>query len=242
MSLLNNIKTKYNLNVLRIIYILEIGETIMNENLLEKTLLYIKKRFQDDYSGHDYYHSIRVYKLATTICKEENGDLEIVQLAALLHDVDDYKLFGGNVGACSNAEIFLRENKIPDTKIRAICDIISSISFKGTDTQIPQSKEGKIVQDSDRLDAIGAIGIARVFAYGGSKDRALHIPSEKPQVNMNFEEYSKSNGTSINHFYEKLLKLKDLMNTETAKKIAISRHKYMEDYLSEFFDEWDGIR
>lgn len=214
----------------------------MNEDLLEKTLLYIKERFQNDYSGHDYYHSVRVYKLATSICKEENADLEIVQLASLLHDVDDYKLFGGNVGAYSNAEAFLKDNKIADTKIKIICNIISSVSFKGTGTQVPESKEGKIVQDSDRLDAIGAIGIARTFAYGGSKNRALHIPGEKPHGNMSFEEYSTSTGTTINHFYEKLLKLKDFMNTETAKKIAESRHKYMEDFLSEFFNEWDGIK
>lgn len=213
----------------------------MNEDLLEKALLYIKERFQNDYSGHDYYHSVRVYKLATSICKEENGKLEIVQLASLLHDVDDYKLFGGDAGAYSNAETFLKDNKISDTKIKVICDIISSISFKGTGTQVPQSKEGKIVQDADRLDAIGAIGIARTFAYGGSKNRVLHIPNEKPRNNMNFEEYSTANGTTINHFYEKLLKLKDLMNTETGKKIAKSRHKYMENFLSEFLNEWDGI-
>ncbi|GAE01064.1 metal-dependent phosphohydrolase [Clostridium botulinum B str. Osaka05] len=213
----------------------------MNEDLLEKTLLYIKERFENDYSGHDYYHSIRVYKLATSICKEENGDLEIVQLASLLHDVDDYKLFGRNVGDYSNAETFLKDNKISDTKIKVICDIIFSISFKGTGTQVAQSKEGKIVQDADRLDAIGAIGIARTFAYGGSKDRALHIPNEIPRDNMNFEEYSTSNGTTINHFYEKLLRLKYLMNTDTAKKIAESRHKYMEDFLTEFLNEWDGI-
>lgn len=213
----------------------------MNEELLEKTLQYIKEKFQNDYSGHDYYHSVRVYKLATSICKEENADLEIVQLASLLHDVDDYKLFGGNVGAYSNAETFLKDNKISDTKIKAICDIISSISFKGTDTQVPQSREGKIVQDADRLDAIGAIGIARTFAYGGSKNRILHIPDEKPRNDMNFEEYSTSNGTTINHFYEKLLKLTDLMNTETAKRIAEHRHKYMENFLTEFYNEWDGI-
>lgn len=212
----------------------------MDENLLEKTLVFIKERFENDYSGHDYYHSIRVYNLATSICKKENANLEIVQLAALLHDVDDYKLFGGNAGTYSKAEAFLKENKISDKKIRFICDIISSISFKGTDTQIPQSKEGKVVQDADRLDAIGAIGITRTFAYGGSKNRPIYVPNEKPKVNMSFEEYSKSNGTSINHFYEKLLRLKDLMNTITAKKMAESRHKYMEEFLVEFFDEWDG--
>lgn len=212
----------------------------MNDELLEKTLLYIKARFENDYSGHDYYHSVRVYKLATSICKEEKADLEIVQLAALLHDVDDYKLFGGEAGTYSNAETFLKANNIPDTKIKAICYIISTISYKGTDTQIPQSMEGKIVQDADRLDALGAIGIARTFAYGGSRNRDLYIPNEKPKDNMSFEEYSTSNGTSINHFYEKLLKLKDMMNTGTAKKIAEARHKYMEEFLEEFFNEWDG--
>jgi Predicted HD superfamily hydrolase len=213
----------------------------MNEDLLEKTLIYIKEIFKNDYSGHDYYHSVRVFKSASYICKKENGDLEIVQLASLLHDVDDYKLFGGNSGACLNAKTFLKDNNVSDAKIEAICNIISSISFKGSDTQIPQSKEGKIVQDADRLDAIGAIGIARAFAYGGSKNRALHLPDEKPRDNMSFKEYSTSNGTTINHFYEKLLKLKDLMNTETAKNIAESRHKYMENFLSEFLNEWDGI-
>lgn len=220
---------------------LQIGETVMNEDLLEKTLSYIKEKFENDYSGHDYYHSVRVYKLATSICKEENADLEIVQLASLLHDVDDYKLFGGNECNCRNAETFLKDNKISETKIKAICDSISSISFRGTGKQVPESLEGKIVQDADRLDAIGAIGIARTFAYGGSKNRAMHIPNERHCEYKNFEEYSKSNGTSINHFYEKLLKLKALMNTETAKKIAESRHKYMESFLTEFLSEWDGI-
>lgn len=213
----------------------------MNEDLLEKTLLYIKDIFNNDYSGHDYYHSVRVYNLSTSICKVENANLEIVQLASLLHDVDDYKLFGGNASTYSNAETFLKNNNIPDKKINLICNIIGSISFKGTDSQIPESLEGKIVQDSDRLDAIGAIGIARTFAYGGSKNRSMHIPNEKPRDNMNFEEYSTLNGTTINHFYEKLLNLEDLMNTDTAKKIAESRHKYMENFLSEFFNEWDGL-
>lgn len=214
---------------------------IMNEDLLEKTLSYIKDIFKNDYSGHDYYHSLRVYNLATSICKEEHGNLEITQLASLLHDVDDYKLFGGNGSNYSNAETFLKNNNIPDEKINLICNIIGSISFKGTDSKVPESLEGKIVQDADRLDAIGAIGIARTFAYGGSKNRSMHIPNEKPRDNMNFEEYSTLNGTTINHFYEKLLNLKDLMNTDTAKKLAESRHKYIQNFLSEFFNEWDGL-
>lgn len=212
----------------------------MNEELLEKTLAFIKERFKNDYSGHDYQHSLRVYKLATAICREEKGDMEIVELAALLHDVDDYKLFGGKSGAYPQAEAFLKANNVASEKIEAICHIIATMSFKGTGTQVPESKEGKIVQDADRLDAIGAIGIARTFAYGGSKGRAMHIPEEKPRDNMNFEEYAKNQGTTLNHFYEKLLKLKALINTETAKKIAEARHKYMEDFLTEFLMEWEG--
>lgn len=212
----------------------------MDEKFLEKTLLFIKDIFKNDGSGHDFYHSLRVYNIATSICKEENADLEIVQLASLLHDIDDYKLFGGKIGSCSRAKEFLEANNISTKKINAICEIISSISFKGKDTQIPKTIEGKIVQDADRLDAIGAIGIARVFAYGGSINRAIYIPEEKPLEDMNEEEYYNHKGTSINHFYEKLLKLRGLMNTETAKKLAESRNKYMQDFLNEFFLEWEG--
>lgn len=228
--------------IIKIILIfLHIGDITMSQDLLEKTLKYIKERFENDSSGHDYYHSLRVYRLATSICKEESADLEIVQLASLLHDVDDYKLFGGKAGAYINAEAFLKDNEISKAKIDAICEIIATISFKGTGTQIPQSIEGKIVQDADRLDAIGAIRIARTFAFGGSKNRIMHIPNEKPRGNMSLKEYSTSNGTTINHFYEKLLKLKDLMNTEKAKKLAELRHKYMEKFLEEFYNEWDGL-
>lgn len=201
---------------------------------------YIKARFQADYSGHDYYHSVRVYELATAICRKETADLEVVQLAALLHDVDDYKLFGGKADECPQAEAFLRENGISGQKSRLICGCIVSVSFKGTDTRIPESMEGKILQDADRLDAIGAVGIARAFAYGGSRNRSIHIPGELPRKAMNFEEYSNSKGTTINHFYEKLLLLKNMMNTQTAREMAEHRHRFMEQFLSEFFDEWDG--
>ena len=212
----------------------------MNEELLEKALAYIGDRFKNDYSGHDFYHSVRVYKLATTICKAENADLEIVQLASLLHDVDDYKIFGGKMGDFSNAESFLKHNGMSKKKINIICEIIATISFKGTATQVPKSQEGKIVQDADRLDAMGAIGIARVFAYGGNNNRVLHIPDMSPRDEMNAEQYSNYKGTSINHFYEKLLKLRDLMNTKAAKKLAESRHRYMQVFLEEFSEEWDG--
>lgn len=212
----------------------------MNKELLEKTLEYVKERFKEDFSGHDYYHTLRVYKLAASICNEEKADLEIVQLAALLHDVDDYKLFGKNEGKITNAELFLRENNVSEEKINAINDIIASISFKGTDTKVPETIEGKIVQDADRIDAIGAIGIARAFAYGGSRNRSMYDPDEKPRDHMDFEEYSKNKGTTINHFYEKLLKLKDMMNTESGRRVAENRHKYMEDFLNEFYHEWEG--
>lgn len=211
----------------------------MDTELLKKGLLFIKEIFAKDYSGHDYYHSVRVLNLATTICKEEGGDLEIVQLAALLHDVDDYKLFHSE-GAYVNAINFMQTNGYSEEVIISICNLISSISFKGTGTVIPDRLEGRIVQDADRLDAIGAIGIARTFAYGGSKSRSIYNPEDKPKEAMSFEEYKNNNGSSINHFYEKLLKLKDLMNTGTGKKIAEHRHAYMKGYLDEFYAEWDG--
>ena len=200
----------------------------------------MKVQFENDYSGHDYYHNLRVFRTAELICKNESADPEIFQLAALLHDVDDYKLTGNTEGGCPKAKAFLVESGVPQEKIKLICEIISSVSFRGTDTKVPESIEGKIVQDADRLDAIGAIGIARAFAYGGNRNRAIYLPDEPPKSYMNFEEYSKSKGNTINHFYEKLLKLKELMNTETAKNIAEQRHCFMESYLAEFFDEWDG--
>jgi uncharacterized protein len=216
------------------------GGLFMNNELLGASLQFIKDIFANDFSGHDYYHSVRVLNLATNICNAEKGDLEIVQMAAILHDVDDYKLFD-STGLCTNAIKFMQSNGFSDDLVKSICNIISSISYKGTDTIIPDTLEGRIVQDADRLDAIGAIGIARTFAYGGSKNRNIYDPEDKPNETINFEEYKNSNGSSINHFYEKLLKLKELMNTETGKKLAENRHEYMKGYLQEFHAEWDGI-
>lgn len=214
----------------------------MNDKILLNAMSYIKDRFRDDHSGHDYYHSLRVFRLATAICKEEAANLKTVQLAALLHDVDDYKLPGGSTAGCPKAKAFLAENGISEEQTKFICDIIGSVSFKGTDTKIPKSIEGKIVQDADRLDAIGAIGIARAFAYGGNRNRDIYDPDRLPKSQMNFEEYAKSDGTTINHFYEKLLRLKNMMNTKTAKAIAEQRHCFMEGFLAEFFAEWNGER
>ena len=210
------------------------------ENIVDKALEYVKKFFENDFSGHDFYHTLRVYNLAKYITNFEKCDSEIVYLAALLHDVDDYKLVGKGKEPFSNAKKILKSLEVSDTKIDQICHVISQVSFKGKDTVTPDTIEGKIVQDADRLDALGAIGIARTFAFGGSNKRAIHIPKEKYRENMSAEEFYENRSTSINHFYEKLLRLKDLMNTETAKKIAKHRHKYLEDYLKEFLDEWEG--
>lgn len=211
------------------------------EKLLERATEYIKKIFENDYSGHDFYHSLRVYKLAMQIAGTEHADVFLVQLAALLHDVDDAKLFETSK-QLSNAILFMDQNHVPQKAVVAVCQIIREVSFKGKESAKPSSIEGMIVQDADRLDAIGAIGIARTFAYGGSRNRIIYNPDEKPLPEMTKEQYINNKGTSINHFYEKLLKLKDLMNTDTARKIAEERHKFMEFYLEEFYDEWNGIK
>lgn len=166
----------------------------------------------------------------------------IVQLAALLHDVDDVKLSPETYENKDRAVDFLRKHGVPEETINAICKIIGEVSFRGTDSVTPETTEGKCVQDADRLDALGAVGIARTFAYGGSHNRVIYDPDIKPIVNMNADKYQNHISTSINHFYEKLFLLKDLMNTDTAKKLAEQREDYMKAYISEFLDEWDGIR
>ena len=180
--------------------------------------------------------------MATNIAIKENADLEIVQLAALLHDVDDVKLSPESHSNKDKARSFLSINNVNETNIETICQIIDEISYKGNDSDIPKTLEGKCVQDADRLDAIGAIGIARAFAYGGSHNRVMHNPNINPDLDMGAEEYRNHISTTINHFYEKLFKLRDLMNTDTAKVIAKDRESYMKDYISEFMDEWEGIR
>ena len=211
------------------------------QDIIEKTIMYVKDFFENEFSGHDFYHTLRVYNLAKQIANNEECDKELVCLAALLHDVDDYKLVGQETEPFCNAKSFLRSENYPEDNLEKICHIISQVSFKGKDTVTPDTIEGKIVQDADRLDAIGAIGIARTFAYGGSHKTPMHIPNMEYKEDMTAEEYYSNVGTTINHFYEKLLKLKDLMNTETAKKLANHRHEYMETFLKEFFDEWEGI-
>ena len=156
-----------------------------------------------------------------------------------MHDVDDRKLFDTSE-KLQNARNFLKENCVDDSSIDEICNIIKSVSFKGNESVVPDSIEGKIIQDADRLDAIGAIGVARAFAYGGHKNRPIYVPNENPIDNMTAEEYENHISSSINHFYEKLLKLKNLMNTDTAKLFAEKRHVFLEEYLDEFMSEWEG--
>ena len=202
---------------------------------------FIKSIFSGDSSGHDYYHTIRVYKLATKIAKQENADVKTVQLAALLHDVDDIKFFPDTYATKKNAVDFMMANKEDEEIIKGVCKIIDEVSFAGTDSVVPDTIEGKCVQDADRLDAIGAIGIARTFAYGGSKGRKIYDPEIKPKMGMNKEEYrNNQDSTGINHFYEKLLLLKDMMNTTEGKKLAEHRQAVMEEFLDEFMEEWEG--
>lgn len=193
------------------------------------------------YESGGQNESMRVYRLAIEIAEQENAEMLIVQLAALLHDVDDVKLSPETHEAKKNAVGFMKNNVVDDKVIASVCKIIDEVSFAGTDSVVPSTLEGKCVQDADRLDAIGAIGIARTFAYGGSKGRRIHDSNIKPMTNMNKADYIQNhNSTSINHFYEKLLLLKDMMNTETEKKMAMHRQAVMEDFLEEFMAEWEG--
>lgn len=209
--------------------------------MVNNALEYIKEIFSGDSSGHDYYHTVRVYKIATEIAKQEYADVNIVQLAALLHDVDDKKLSPETHAIKKNAVDFMTANVVDADIINIVCKIIDEVSFVGTDSVVPSTIEGKCVQDADRLDAIGAIGIARTFAYGGSRGRKIYDPDIKPRIGMSKEEYQKNmNSTSINHFYEKLLLLKDMMNTTAGKKLAEHRQAVMQEFLDEFMAEWKG--
>ena len=210
------------------------------DNLIEKTIEYVKEFFAKENTGHDFYHTLRVYNMAKKIAEHENCNEELVYLGALLHDVDDHKLVGQEDEPFKNAKTYLRSQGVSETEINQICQIISQVSFKGNDSVVPDTLEGMIVQDADRLDALGAMAIIRTFIFGGSHNIPIHIPELKPRENMSEDEYYKYNRTCINHFYEKVLKLKDLMNTQTAKKIAIHRHEYVEEFLEEFYGEWEG--
>ncbi len=212
--------------------------------IINNTILFVKNQLAHAEGGHDWFHIERVYKNALLIAEEEEEecDLSVVKLAALLHDIADSKFHDGDesVGP-KTARTFLESQNVSEDIILHVIAIIENISFKGGNFEKKfNSKELEIVQDADRLDAIGAIGIARTFNYGGFKNRPLYIPNIQPNMNMNKEEYKNNNAPTINHFYEKLLLLKDKMNTETGKQIAEKRHAYMVNFLSQFYAEWEG--
>lgn len=198
----------------------------------------VKQIFEKDASGHDYWHTLRVYGNALKIAENEDCNKRIVEIGALLHDVDDVKLF--DTEDFFNARSIMAELEIDRDTEEEIISVISQVSYKGTDSVVPDTIEGKIVQDADRIDALGAIGIARAFAYGGSRGRCMYDPDRKPIENMTEEAYQNSDGTTINHFYEKLFLLKDLTNTDTGRRIAIKRDAYMHGFIEEFFREWNS--
>ena len=211
-------------------------------DLVEAALAFARTFFAGEGSGHDYWHTYRVWKTAVRLAEQEGADVETTALAALLHDVDDAKLSPETAAEKRNAVAFLRMHDVPEERIAVVTHIIGQVSFKGEDSVVPDSLEGKCVQDADRLDAIGAIGIARTFAFGGSRSRPIWNPEEKPRVHLREADYRAQGGCTINHFYEKLLLLKEMMNTPAARAMAEHRHRVMTDYLEEFYAEWEGTR
>ena len=214
----------------------------MNEKVLTQAMDFVKQLFREEYSGHDFFHTYRVFRMAQRLAAEEGADMLTVQLAALLHDVDDRKLSPDTWLTHARAKTFLREQGMEEKQIGQILQIIEEVSFRGSDSVVPSTLEGKCVQDADRLDAIGAIGIARCFAYGGSHHRPIHDPKSSPNLDMDAAAYYKSESTSINHFYEKLLLLSETMTTPTGRRIAQQRHRYLQEFLNEFLAEWEGER
>ena len=210
--------------------------------LIQQTITYVKQELANAEGGHDWWHIERVWKTAKHIAKTEQVDLLVVELGALLHDIADSKFHDGDesIGP-QKARAFLQAQEVEENVITHVIGIIENISFKGgKEAQTFKSSELDVVQDADRLDALGAIGIARTFNYGGFKNREIYNPTIPSNLNMTKEEYKNSIAPSINHFYEKLLLLKDRMNTATGKAMAAKRHQFMESYLEQFYNEWEG--
>jgi uncharacterized protein len=213
----------------------------MNMDLVRDTERYVERELSSDSSGHDWWHVARVRDLAVRIGREEDADLWIVELAALLHDVADYKFSGSEEAGPRADRTWLDSNRAEPQVVEAVVHIIANMSYMGPGVpDAPLSLEGRCVRDADRLDAMGAIGIARAFAFGGHQGRALHEPGKRPELHDDAEAYKRSQGTTINHFYEKLLLLRDRMTTDAGRRLARRRHEFMEAYLSEFFLEWGG--
>ncbi len=211
-------------------------------SIIQKTEEYVKEKLKGDHTGHDWQHIKRVRDNALHIAKRENADLLVVELVALLHDIADWKFHGGDDSAGPKlAGEWLELLNAESDVINHVCGIIKEVSFKGAGVKSNiKTKEGMAVQDADRLDAMGAVGIARVFMYGGYKGIEMHDPEIKPKMHESFDDYKSSKSTCINHFYEKLLLLKDLMNTETGREMAEERHRFMEEYLKRFLEDVGG--
>lgn len=210
------------------------------QNLVDRVAAHIKARFLAESSGHDWHHINRVWQLTRRIAAQEGADSQIAELGALVHDIADWKFHDGDdsVGP-READALLRREGATEEVIAAVVDIVATISYKGAGvTTAMRTLEGQCVQDADRLDAIGAIGIARCFAYGGHAGRLLHDPDEAPVLHQTAAAYKASKGASLNHFYEKLLLLKDRMNTPTGRALAEPRHRFMEDFVAQFLEEW----
>ncbi len=213
-----------------------------NEFILLKTVQFVKDQLKEAEGGHDWFHVDRVYQNTLLIAKQENVDILVVSLGALLHDIADSKFHDGDETIGPRlARIFLEGLNVKESIVTHVIAIIENISFKGgNQTQKFKSLELDVVQDADRLDAIGAIGIARTFNYGGYKNRAIYNPNIKPKLNLSKAAYKASTAPTINHFYEKLLRIKDKMNTKTGYDLAKKRHDFMKFYLNQFFNEWNG--
>ncbi len=209
--------------------------------LIEAAQAYVETLFAADAGGHDVSHMLRVYRTAVFLAEHEGADPVITGLAALLHDADDVKLSPATHEEKLNAVSFLREHGAPEDTVRRIVKIIEEVSFNGTDSVVPSSAEGMCVQDADRLDAIGAVGVARAFAYGGSRGRKMYDPAEPPGQALDGASYRARQSCTVNHFYEKLFLLKDMMNTETAKRLAADRDRFMHAFLEEFLNEWNAF-
>ncbi len=211
--------------------------------ILQKTAHYVEEKLTGEGSGHDWWHIVRVRQMAERLAVEEGANSFICEMAALVHDLADEKVAGSEEAGLAEVHRLLDSLGLSDHQTQEILTIIQGISYKGgTLRDVPLTLEGKIVQDADRLDAIGAIGIARTMVFSGHKQRPIHDPQVAVREQMTLEEYRSNQGTAISHFYEKLLKLKDLMNTETAKQLAQGRHEFLESYLEQFYAEWEARR
>lgn len=221
----------------------ETANTTHRAAIIESTREHVRELFENEGSGHDYWHIERVRVMALRLAKEEKADAFVVELAALLHDIADWKFHDGDLTAGPRrARSWLGDLDTEDAVVDHVVEIIETVSFKGAGVATPmRTIEGRVVQDADRLDAIGAIGIARTFAYGGHRNRPIHDPRTAPEPHETFEAYRDSTGATTNHFHEKLLLLRDRMNTDAARRIADERHRYMERYLERFQREWEGL-